>query len=60
MNGEKIDGEAKLGHGDEIAIGESTIIFSTDDSPDAIRCFEMTHRIRGGYDKTSSELDARD
>jgi len=34
VNGEKIAGERKLNHGDQIGIGESTIIFSTDDSPD--------------------------
>jgi pSer/pThr/pTyr-binding forkhead associated (FHA) protein len=57
VNETKIEQETPLDHGDMVRIGNSTIVYSTDDSPGAIRCFEDAHRVHGAYDRTSSELD---
>ena len=57
LNDAKIEAETVLQHGDAMRIGNSTILYSSDDSPDAIRYLEVAHRHGGGYDRTVSIIE---
>ncbi len=56
VNDAKIESERPLKHGDKIRLGESLIAYSTDDSAEALRCFEAAHRMWEGHIQTRTDV----
>ncbi len=49
INGRKIESETQLQEGDSISIGETTMIYSLDNSMDAKRAWETNKQFGQGY-----------
>ncbi|MDO8631056.1 MAG: FHA domain-containing protein [Phycisphaerales bacterium] len=60
VNDAKIEAETPLKHGDKVRLGESMIVYSTDDSPEALRCFEAAHRMWEGHIQTRTDVQEND
>lgn len=60
LNGRRIAEESELSHGDEIRAGETTIIYSVDETEGALRNFEAGHRIGEAHLRTITDLPSGD
>lgn len=49
VNGQKIEGETLLNDRDVITIGQTSIVYLSDDSPDARRAFDALKRLGEGH-----------
>lgn len=54
INGSRISGETALAEGDTIRVGSSTIVYSTEDLPDALEIRDMLRKRGEGGLETSS------
>lgn len=55
INGQKIVAETPLNHGDVIEIGQTVMVYSTDNSMDAKRAFETSKRFGQGHVHTVTD-----